>query len=253
MTALLSLQSVSKTFFPKGQASLPTLNDVSFSVNTGSLVCIIGPSGCGKTTLLELVAGLEKPDKGSILYKNNQTSHLLGLSAYMMQSESLLPWRTVLDNVVLPLEIRKNVSKKVAIQQATEILEQFGLGLFTKYYPSQLSGGMLQRVCLARAYMTGKEVLLLDEPFGKLDALTKRSMHSWFLEQWEHNKKTVLFVTHDVEEAVILADRVIILSSRPGNVLADIPITLKRPRTVLLEEARQFQEFKKLILSYLIP
>jgi ABC-type nitrate/sulfonate/bicarbonate transport system ATPase subunit len=251
MKQFLTLQSISKSFPLEGKLSLSTLNDVSFSLETGSLVCIVGPSGCGKTTLLEIVAGLETPDRGAILYNNNPIPSLLGLSSYMMQSDTLFPWRTILENVLLPLEIQRKSKSYEAEKQAKELLKKFGLGAFMQYFPFQLSGGMLQRACLARAYMTGKELLLLDEPFGKLDALTKRSLHSWFLEQWEQHKKTILFVTHDVEEAILLSDRVIVLSPRPGIVVADIPIPLQRPRTIDLEEYGEFQKIKKEIFSYL--
>ncbi|MCS6870308.1 MAG: ABC transporter ATP-binding protein [Anaerolineae bacterium] len=223
----LSLQHISKTF--NGERPVQALADVSFSVAQGEFVSLIGQSGSGKSTLCNLIAGLLLPDSGEIRLNgvliNGQTGHV----GYMPQRDLLMPWRTVLQNVTLGAEIR-GLPLNQARERARSLLPLFGLEGFADAYPRQLSGGMRQRAALLRTFLMDRPLLLLDEPFGALDALTRREMQNWLLTVWLQLKPTVLFVTHDVREAALLSDRVLVLSARPGRLIADVPIHLPRPR-----------------------
>jgi ABC-type nitrate/sulfonate/bicarbonate transport system ATPase subunit len=224
----LSLQHVTKTFY-ENDRSTPAVGDVSFTAAPGEFITMIGPSGSGKSTVFNLITGLLRPDQGQILLNGENINGRTGLVGYMPQRDLLLPWRSVLDNVILGPEIeRKPV--KAAQDRARELLPLFGLEAFADAYPSTLSGGMRQRAALLRTFLSERDVMLLDEPFGALDALTRRDLQRWLLAVWARFQTTILFITHDVREAVILADRVLIFSPRPGHIKQEMVIDLPRPR-----------------------
>jgi ABC-type nitrate/sulfonate/bicarbonate transport system ATPase subunit len=224
----IELRHVSKTFFGTDHTVL-ALEDVSFSVMPGEFVTIIGPSGSGKSTLFNLCVGLLEPDEGEILIDGERPKNRIGMVGYMPQRDLLLPWRSVLKNVIIPLEIQ-GVPLNESRQKALEMFPHFGLETFEHEYPSALSGGMRQRAALLRTWLMGRSTLLLDEPFGALDALTRKELQTWLLKVWQEFERTVMFITHDVEEAVYLADRVIVLSARPGKIKSELKIDLPRPR-----------------------
>ncbi len=224
----IEFRHISKTFSGVNQ-TIPALKDVSFSVMPGEFVTITGTSGSGKSTIFNLCAGLIDPDEGEILIDGNKPASLAGMTGYMPQRDLLLPWRDVLKNVVIPMEIQ-GVPREESREKALEMLPYFGLESFEKEYPSALSGGMRQRAALMRTWLTGCSTLLLDEPFGALDALTRKELQNWLLNVWQEFGRTVLFITHDIEEAVYLADRIIVLSARPGEVKRELTVNLPRPR-----------------------
>jgi len=224
----IEFRNVNKTFSGIDHA-VPSLEDISFMVMPGEFVTIIGVSGSGKSTLLNLCVGLLQPDDGEILIDGKRLENRTGMVGYMPQRDLLLPWRSVLNNVLIPLEIQ-NIPRGEAKEEALQMLPHFGLNTFENEYPSALSGGMRQRAALLRTWLTGRSTLCLDEPFGALDALTRKKLQSWLLGVWKEFKRTVLFVTHDVNEAVYLADRVIVLSDRPGKIKRELKINLPRPR-----------------------
>ncbi|MGI5939207.1 MAG: ABC transporter ATP-binding protein [Thermoleophilia bacterium] len=219
---------MSKTFVGGGRV-VPALRDVSFQVMPGEFITIIGASGSGKSTLFNLCVGLLEPDEGAIVIDGVEPEKRLGMVGYMPQRDLLLPWRSVLDNVLLPRDVR-GIPRQESRHEALGMLEYFGLSGFEQDYPSALSGGMRQRAALLRTWLTDCDTLLLDEPFGALDALTRKELQDWLLHVWEEFGRTVMFITHDVEEAVYLADRVIVLSSRPGTVQRELTVDLPRPR-----------------------
>lgn len=234
--------------YPLGSASLLALDHVSLDVAPGEFVSLVGPSGCGKSTLLRIVAGLEEPTRGSIKIGATPMEQRVGACGYMPQGDMLMPWRSVLDNVALPLEFR-GLARGAARQQAAALLEEFGLHGFERAWPGALSGGMRQRAALARTVLTGRRALLLDEPFGALDALTRLEMQQWLLGIWTQLGATVLLVTHDIEEAVHLSDRVYVMGARPGRVVASIPIHLPRPRAEEVVATPRFAALKGQLLS----
>lgn len=198
-------------------------------IQPGEFVSIIGASGSGKSTLFKLTVGLEEPTNGSIKLSGEEKENRLGHVGYMPQQDLLLPWRSILDNASLPLEI-KGFSKKEAHKQVMTLLEEFGLNGVENKYPSALSGGMRQRVSFLRTVLSGAPTLLLDEPFSALDAITKVSMQEWLLQQWEKQGSTIVFITHDVEEALFLSDRVYVLTETPITELKEVTVPLSRPR-----------------------
>jgi ABC-type nitrate/sulfonate/bicarbonate transport system ATPase subunit len=224
----IELSHVSKTFVGNGRA-VPALRDVSLKVMPGEFVTVIGASGSGKSTLFNLCAGLLEPDEGYIEVDGSRPQSRLGLLGYMPQRDMLLPWRSVLDNVLLPKDIKK-VPRAESRREALAMFHRFGLESFEHDYPSSLSGGMRQRAALLRTWLTGCDTLLLDEPFGALDALSRKELQDWLLKVWQEFGRTVVFITHDVEEAVYLADRVVVLSARPGTVKRELTVRLPRPR-----------------------
>ena len=228
MTAKLQVRSLSKAFRDDG-ATLEALRDFSLQVEAGQFVTIIGPSGCGKSTLFNLIVGLDEPDAGEIWLDGSPVPRRAGLFGYMPQRDLLLPWRSVVANASLARELH-GVPPERARAAAAELLPLFGLQEFASAYPAALSGGMRQRVALLRTILTDREVLLLDEPFGALDALTRRELQDWLLRAWDQFGRTMLFITHDVAEALYLGDRVIVLSPRPGQVVSDLAVDLPRPR-----------------------
>jgi ABC-type nitrate/sulfonate/bicarbonate transport system ATPase subunit len=227
--------------------SLPVLESVSLRAYPGELVTLVGPSGCGKSTIFNILAGLEKPGVGQFFYDGRQFLPATGKLAYMLQRDALLPWRTALDNAVLGLELAGK-NRKAARKYAIELFEDFGLKGFEKSYPWELSGGMRQRVALLRTVLTDREVMLLDEPFGALDALTRTGLQEWLLEVQDKLKRTVLFITHDIEEALILSDRIYILSQRPAQVVLEQEVRLP-PHRSATDPA--LVELKARLLSFL--
>jgi ABC-type nitrate/sulfonate/bicarbonate transport system ATPase subunit len=249
-TERLRLSGVSKTFGESGGATR-ALSDVNVSIGQGEFVTLIGPSGCGKSTLFNIVAGLLAPDSGGRMFLNGTEQafdHLLGKVAFMPQRDLLLPWRTVIDNAILALEIEGR-SKKEARELARPMVREFGLGGFETHYPQQLSGGMRQRVALMRTFLFDRDLMLLDEPFGALDALTRTMMQRWLLDIWSRHRRTIIFVTHDIDEAIFLGDRVLAMAARPGRVTLDQPVTLPRPREAGIVTSPEFMAIKRTLLS----
>ncbi|MBI2166084.1 MAG: ABC transporter ATP-binding protein [Chloroflexi bacterium] len=246
---MLEIRGLAKSFLRKGQP-FPVLDRVDLCAREGETVGVVGPSGCGKTTLLNIVAGLEQPDKGSVVVSGLEGGQRLGRIAYMQQKDLLLPWRTVLGNSILGLELQ-GASLQEARKRAQELLESFGLKGFEGYYPEALSGGMRQRVAFLRTVLAGGPLILLDEPFGSLDAYTRASMQEWLLKALSPLGKTVLLVTHDVEEALLLSDRVYVLTPRPACVKAEVPVSLPRPRSRQLVLDPAFIELRAALLKEL--
>ena len=217
------------TIFPDGNNGLHALDDISFSVYAEQFVSVLGPSGSGKTTLLRILAGLLPPTQGEVLFGNSSLKaprHGVGM---VFQKANLMPWRTVLENILLPLEIQ-HVPNAIALAKAQALVELVGLAGFEGSLPRDLSGGMAQRVAIARALIHEPDLLLLDEPFGSLDALTRERMGSELTRIWQARRKTVIMVTHSISESLFLADRVLVLSPRPGRLRLDLPVDLPRPR-----------------------
>jgi ABC-type nitrate/sulfonate/bicarbonate transport system ATPase subunit len=245
----VELQDVSKTFSGDGRR-VQALAGLSLYADPGEFVTIIGPSGSGKSTIFNLVVGLLEPDQGRILLDGRQVERRAGLVGYMPQRDLLLPWRSVLDNVILAPELA-GVPRQQAYRRARELIPLFGLEGFEESYPAALSGGMRQRAALLRSVLAERDVLLLDEPFGALDALTRRELQDWLLGLWHRFRQTVLFVTHDVEEALYLADRVVVLTSRPGQVHLTLDVALPRPRRRSMITGPQFVEQERELLAAL--
>ncbi len=218
---LLSVSGVDKTF--EGRRPLETLRDVSLTVETGDFVAIVGPSGCGKSTLFNLIAGIEPLTAGEIALRGNPEPEGRWLSCgYMFQQDLLFPWRNVLDNAALGLEVSGACGRNEARRRARELLPRFGLDGFESHRPSELSGGMRQRVALLRTLLLKRPLLLLDEPFAALDALTRRELQDWLRDTWASGSEAALLVTHDVREAIYLANRVYVMSGRPGTIVAEV-------------------------------
>lgn len=227
-TPKLVVQDVTKVYYD-GHSMLEALAPINLTVAPGEFVTVIGPSGCGKSTLFNMIAGVDEPSSGSISLDGNSTGTRQGQTGYMLQQPLLLPWRTVVENVMLGLDIR-HVPRSKALHDALALLEHFGLAEFAHAYPAVLSGGMRQRVALLRTVLFNASFLLLDEPFGALDALTRLSLQMWLLDLWQTFSSSVLFITHDVREAILLSDSIYVLSARPGRVLRVATVDLPRPR-----------------------
>lgn len=224
----LLVQGVSKSF-RQGSQWLETLRPIDLEVAPGEFVSLIGPSGCGKSTLFNIIAGLEQPDSGSVAIDGDDKGQRTGKTGYMPQQPLLLPWRSVEENLMLGLDVRR-VPRQQAREQARELLKNFGLSDFAHHYPATLSGGMRQRVALLRTVLFNPKFLLLDEPFGALDALTRLSCQMWLLDLWQEVHASVLFITHDVREAILLSDRIYLMSARPAQILRVAEVHLERPR-----------------------
>jgi NitT/TauT family transport system ATP-binding protein len=237
---LLEIASVDARFISR-LGELDALEAITFDVKRGEFVCLVGPSGCGKSTLLRIIAGLLPAVSGEIRIEGQRPTGPTNKVGLVFQQPTLLPWHTVRDNVALPLRIRGRTESEVELRVA-ELLALVGLADFGEEYPANLSGGMAQRAAIARALAQDPEVLLLDEPFGALDALTREYMAGELLRIWERNQRTVLMVTHNVEEAALLADRVVILSARPGHVVDIIDVPLDRPRDPSMLLTMELQE-----------
>jgi NitT/TauT family transport system ATP-binding protein len=234
----LQVESLSHSF-NSPQGSLLVLDDASLSLERNEFVCLIGPSGSGKTTLMRILAGLLKPTSGKLGYPEGQKSFRIGL---VFQQTSLMPWRNVVDNITLPL-ILQGRDETSAKKEAGEWIRMIGLAGFETTWPRELSGGMAQRVALARALIQDPDLLLMDEPFGSLDALTRERMGSELLQLWQERQKTVLMVTHSIDEALLLSDRVLVFTPRPGRIKKNLTVSLPRPRQ---DELRYTPEFSAL-------
>lgn len=245
----LELQSVGKTY-SIGSESVEVLRNVSLSVKEGEFVSIVGPSGSGKSTLFYMIGGLTPASRGHILLDGKQTGGERGLISYMPQHDSLFPWRTILDNVALSQEVA-GMPKAEGKQRAIGWLERVGLKGYELAYPHQLSGGMKQRASFLRALLSPRELMCLDEPFGALDALTRLEMQRWLLRMWEDMRRSVLFVTHSIEEALLLSDRIYVLSGRPATVVEEIVVPFGRPRDETVTSEGAFLELKRHIYETL--
>jgi len=227
--------------FPNGNEGLEVLEDVNFKVRRQEFVCIVGPSGCGKTTLLRILGGLLMPTQGEVLFGGQRLAQPGRRIGFVFQQANLMPWRNALENIFLPLEI-VGAPPDVMRKRAQDLIDLVGLTGFEEAYPRDLSGGMAQRVALARALANEPELLLLDEPFGALDALTRERMGTELLRIWAALRSTVVMVTHSIPEAVLLADRVLVLSPRPARLLLELEISLPRPRALELAHTEPFGE-----------
>jgi ABC-type nitrate/sulfonate/bicarbonate transport system ATPase subunit len=252
MPVVLEVEGLSKSF--SGQAAdKAVLSDVNFHVKEGEFVSIIGPSGSGKTTLFHLIGGLEKPTAGDIRIYGRSTLGKRGNIAYMPQQASLLPWLTVAGNIELALDIA-GVDRLLARAMAREWIARVGLiGEIADSYPNVLSGGMQQRVSFLRALLSPQPLMCLDEPFGALDALTRMQMQRWLLSLWEEDRRSVLFVTHSIEEALLLSDRILVLSTAPATVIREVAVPFPRPRTDMLWSDPTFNQLKREIYDLLRP
>jgi NitT/TauT family transport system ATP-binding protein len=247
---ILTVNGLIATFADQ-KGDLHALEDLSFVVESQQFVCVLGPSGCGKSTLLRILAGLLRPTAGEVLFRGEPLDgppQRVGAPhpavGFVFQNANLMPWRTVLDNILLPLELQ-NIPRPQALAQAQEMVMLVGLQGFEDALPPDLSGGMAQRVAIARALIHDPAVLLLDEPFGSLDALTRERMGTELLNIWQRRRKTVVMVTHSVAEALFLADRVLVLSPRPGRLRLDLPVNLLRPREESIRYTTAFSELAR--------
>jgi NitT/TauT family transport system ATP-binding protein len=245
----LNLEHLSLAYAQRGGAFL-ALSDVDLSIRDGEFVTIVGPSGCGKSTLLMLIAALLAPTSGAVRLDGRLVTAPGSDRALVFQDFALLPWRTVLANVALGLEL-KGIPTPERDAIARRHIAMVGLGAFAGHYPHQLSGGMRQRVGIARALAVEPEVLLMDEPFGALDAQIRQVMGCELLRIWERGRKTILFVTHDIDEAIYLADRTIVMSASPGRIIADIALTLRRPRPLEIRNDPAFTAYRQQIWDLL--
>ena len=246
----MKVRGVSRTY-RDGTKTVKALEGTDLDVPDGKFVTIVGPSACGKSTLLNLFCGLDKPDEGSIETPVLGDGELLGRVGYMPQQDMLMPWRTVTDNATVGLECLGR-SREEARRQACELMERFGLSGFELSYPGQLSGGMRQRVAMLRTFLCGRRINLLDEPFGKLDAITRASMQAWLLDYWQENRCTIVFVTHDIDEALFLSDVVHLMSPRPGRIVLSLEVDVSRPRKYgEVVTSSHFNELKARLLESL--
>jgi ABC-type nitrate/sulfonate/bicarbonate transport system ATPase subunit len=249
MTAKVQLDGVGMTFAtPTG--SFRAVEPMQLSIEPGRFVSLVGPSGCGKSTLFNVIAGLLQPTEGRVLIDGEDATGTIGRVGYMLQKDLLLPWRTVLDNVILGMEIQ-GTPLNDARERALPLLHRYGLAGFEDLYPNSLSGGMRQRAALLRTLLFDTDVILLDEPFGALDAQTKLQMQEWLMQLWSDFRKTVVFITHDVDEAIYLSDEICVMGTRPGRVLEQIPIDLPRPRARTLTLAPDFIAIKERCMTLL--
>jgi ABC-type nitrate/sulfonate/bicarbonate transport system ATPase subunit len=225
----IKVDHLSLSYKMEAGKTINILDDINFSVREGSFVCILGPSGCGKSTLFNLIAGLIPPTSGNIYLDSEKINNRTGLVGYMFQKDLLLPWRSVLENITLGTEI-KGRDKAESKARAMSYINKYGLAGFENYYPKFLSGGMRQRAAFLRTMMLDNQVMLLDEPFGALDAQTRLAMQEWLHEVWRDSKKTIIFITHDVDESLFLAEEVLVLSHRPSKIIRNIHVPLPEKR-----------------------
>ena len=226
------------------------LSEVSLQVKAGEFVSIVGPSGCGKSTLFNVISGLLQPTSGRVSLDGRAITGETGHVGYMLQKDLLVPWRTVVGNIVLGAALTRGATSHEEAE-ARALAARYGLGEFSDHYPHGLSGGMRQRVALMRTLAVHRDVLLLDEPFGALDSQTRLEMQRWLLEVWSELDRTVLFVSHDVDEAIFLADRVVVMTPRPGRIEAEIPVTIVRPRGLETLTSPEFVTLKRRVLELL--
>lgn len=244
---VLSADHITKSY---GERTI--LSDVSVRLDQQEIVCLLGVSGAGKTTLFHILSGLSVPDRGRVFLKGEEITGRPGKVSYMLQKDLLLPYKRIVENVALPLTIRGR-KKREALEEASSYFDQFGLAGTQMQYPAQLSGGMRQRAALLRTYLSSEGVALLDEPFSALDTITKSAIHEWYLDIMEKISLSTLFITHDIDEAVLLSDRIYILSGRPGQITDQIAIEEKRPRRKDFSLTSEFLEYKRRIIGKLGP
>lgn len=248
-TPLLEINQIHKSF-KQGKQMLHVLNDISLSVSVGEFVSIIGPSGCGKSTLFHLIGGLIPADEGEIKLQGKFINGERGHISYVPQQSALFPWRNIIDNLLLAQEIA-GTTKANSRQEALDWLGRAGMAGFEKAYPHMLSGGMQQRVSFLRGLLAPQEVMCLDEPFSSLDALTRGDMQRWLLDIWESHQRSVLMITHSIDEALMLSDKIYLLSNRPASVLQVIDVPFKRPRQEELESDPLFLKLKQEISHWM--
>ena len=242
---VLEVKGVSKSF--DGEE---IIRNISLELKEGEIVSLLGVSGGGKTTLFNIIAGLSTPDEGNIYLEGQEITGKPGNISYMLQKDLLLPYRTLLDNVALPLTIR-GMKKSEAREKAAGYFEEFGLEGAEKKYPAEISGGMKQRAALLRTYLFSEKVALLDEPFSALDMLTKASVHEWYLEVMEKIKRSTLIITPDIDEAILLSDRIYLLTGKPGSITKEIVIKESKPRKKDFNLSENFLQYKREIISHL--
>ena len=242
---VLEVKGVSKSF--DGEE---IIRNISLELKEGEIVSLLGVSGGGKTTLFNIIAGLSTPDEGNIYLEGQKITGKPGNISYMLQKDLLLPYRTLVDNVALPLTIR-GMKKSEAREKAAGYFEEFGLEGAEKKYPAEISGGMKQRAALLRTYLFSEKVALLDEPFSALDMLTKASVHEWYLDVMEKIKLSTLFITHDIDEAILLSDRIYLLTGKPGSITKEIVIKESKPRKKDFNLSENFLQYKREIISHL--
>ena len=245
----LFLDQIDSTYY-SGEQKLQVLDKVSINVRVGEFITVLGPSGSGKSTILKIAAGLLKPDRGRVFIDNADFTGQSRLVGYMPQQDLLFPWKTLKQNAAMPL-IAAGSGKQKAYNRVEEMLPVFGLTGFADYYPQQLSGGMRQRAALLRTMLIESDLMLLDEPFAALDALTRENLQDWLLRIWERFKRSVLFVTHSIDEAIYLSDRIYVISERPGKNVLEQEIKLSRPREKAVVTTALFAAYKKLLIDAL--
>lgn len=243
--SVLQVKNVSKSF-----GAEKIITDISLELHEGEIVSLLGVSGGGKTTLFNIIAGLSQPDGGQVLLDGEDITGDPGKVSYMLQKDLLMPYYTIEDNVALPLII-KGMDKKTARARAGEHFAEFGLEGTEKKYPSQISGGMKQRAALLRTYMFSEKIALLDEPFSALDMMTKTTVHQWYLDVMEKIKLSTLFITHDIDEAILLSDRIYLLTGKPGQITEEIVIKEQKPRGKDFNLSEEFLEYKRMIIQHL--
>ena len=243
--SILKVKNITKSF-----ESEEIIRDISLELHEGEIVSLLGVSGGGKTTLFNIIAGLSVPDEGEVFLEEENITGKPGQISYMLQKDLLLPYRTIVDNVALPLVIR-GIDKNKAREKASGYFAEFGLEGTESKYPSQLSGGMRQRAALLRTYLFSEKVALLDEPFSALDMLTKGTIHEWYLEVMEKIKLSTLFVTHDIDEAILLSDRIYLLTGKPGQITKEIVIREPKPRAKDFNVTEAFMSYKREIIEHL--
>ncbi|HWP52089.1 MAG TPA: ABC transporter ATP-binding protein [Clostridia bacterium] len=248
---LLEIRNVQHVFYRDGK-KVKALCPTSFTAQPGQFISIIGPSGCGKSTLFNIIAGLIAPSGGQVLCRDKNIVGETGTVGYMLQKDMLLPWRTILDNIILGMEIR-GIPRKQSVESAMPLIEKYGLKGFENHYPRELSGGMRQRAALLRTLLYDRDIILLDEPFGALDAQTRLCMQSWLLQIWQDFQKTILFITHDIDEAIYLSDDIYVFAPRPGYIKTKITVDLPRPRTTEHMTSPEFMQLKNRLLDLLNP
>lgn len=241
----LKIENIYKSF-----EDTKVLSDISLTLKSEEFLSIIGPSGCGKSTIFNIISGILKPDSGKVYIEDEDFTGKTARVSYMQQKDLLLPWKDIIDNVCIPL-LLKGEKKKAAREKAATYFDTFGLAGFEHKYPFQLSGGMKQRAALLRTYLFSSDVLLLDEPFGGLDELTKRKMYVWLKAVTSELHLSVLFITHDIEEAIFLSDRILIFSDRPARLVNEVPVSLGKVRNKEIVTSRDFIKIKEDILRAL--
>ena len=246
----VSVRNASKSFPRSDLPPVDAIDRISLDVHLGEFVVIVGPSGCGKSTLLNIIAGLTEPDTGHVSLQGDANAERIGKVAYMHQIDLLLPWRNVLSNATLGLEIA-GIPRAESESKATDLAQRFGIAEFLNAYPATLSGGMRQRVALLRAVLPDRDVLLLDEPFKALDAITRSELQRWLSDVLDRSHRATIMVTHDVEEALMLGDRVLVMSPRPGRILLELDVDLPRPRPRDVVREPNFVDLKWQLLSAL--